>query len=112
MAVISIEDGRQFCRKALGAINFAADNSILTDTLVNANSTVTALINAMNNQAIVAGCAPSAILMMQCGVRFGNLAGAIPETHAVTTVSALRALVSANTPDVSNPTTYHGESPQ
>ncbi len=112
MAVITIEDGRQFCRKALGAINFASDNGVLTDALVAANATVTLLINAMGNQALVAGDSQESIQMMQRGLRMGNLAGAIPETTGVTTVATLRALVSANTPDVSNPTTYHGDSPQ
>lgn len=112
MAVVQGTDNQAACRKALGAINFASNNSILTDALVNANATVTALINAMGNQALVAGDSQDAILMCQRGVRIGNLAGAIPETTGVTTVAGLRALVSANTPDVSNPTTYGAETPQ
>lgn len=112
MAIVTGLDQQALCEKALGAINFAADNGVLTDTLVNANATVTALIAAMGLQALVAGDSQDSILMMQRGVRMGNLAGAIPETTAVTTVAALRALVSANTPGVSNPTTFHGNSPQ
>jgi len=112
MAIVQGTDNQQACRKALSAINFAALNGVLTDTLVNANGTVTGLINAMGNQPLVAGDSQDAILAFQRGVRIGNLAGAIPETTGVTTVSALRALVSANTPDVSNPTTYTAELPQ
>lgn len=112
MAIVQGTDAQAFCRKSLGAINFAAQNGVLTNTLVNANATVTALINAMSNQAVIAGSSPDAILMMQRGVRMGNLAGAIPETTGVTTVAGLRGLVSANTPDVSNPDTYTAESPQ
>lgn len=112
MAVVSSMDGQQACRKALSAINFASLNSILTDTLVNANATVTLLIAAMGNQAVIAGDSQDAIRQCQIGLRIGNLAGAIPETHSQTTVSGLRGLVSANTPDVSNPTTYTAELPQ
>lgn len=112
MATVSGTDNQAACRKALSAINFASLNGILTDALVNANATVTALISAMGLQALVAGNSQDAILMCQRGLRIGNLTGAIPETHAQTTVSGLRTLVSANTPDVTNPTTYCGESPQ
>ena len=112
MALVSGTDAQAFCRKSLSAINFASLNSVLTNTLVNANATVPALINAMGNQAIVAGSAPDAILAMQRGVQMGFLAGAIPATTGVTTVAGLRALVSANTPDVSDPSTYTAEFPQ
>jgi hypothetical protein len=112
MAIVQGTDNQAACRKALGAINFAFYNGVLTDTIINANATVTALINAMGNQRVVAGDAQDAILMFQRGIRIGNLAGAIPETTGVTTVVGLRDLVSANTPDVSNPLTYTSESPQ
>lgn len=112
MAIVSGTDNQAACRKALSAINFAALNSIISDTLVNANGTVTGLINAMGNQAVIAGDSQDAILACQRGIRIGNLAGAIPETTGVTTVAGLRNLVSANTPDVSNPTTFTAELPQ
>ena len=112
MAIVSGTDNQAACRKALSAINFASANSILTDTIVNANSTVTTLITAMGNQAVIAGSSPDAIRQCQVGIRLGNLAGAIPETTGVTTVAGLRNLVSANTPDVSNPTSFTAELPQ
>lgn len=112
MAVVNSMDGQQACRKALSAINFAALNSVLTDALIAANATVTLLIAAMLLQPVIAGDAQDAIRQMTIGLRIGNLAGAIPETHSVTTVAGLRALVSANTPDVSNPTTFTAELPQ
>lgn len=112
MAIVSGTDNQAACRKALSAINYAALNSILTDTIVNANSTVATLITAMGNQAVIAGSSPDAIRQCQTGVQIGFLAGAIPSTTGVTTVSGLRNLVSANTPDVSNPTTYTAELPQ
>lgn len=112
MAIVSGTDNQAACRKALSAINFAALNGVLTDTLVNANGTVTGLINAMGNQAVIAGDSQDAILAFQRGVQIGFLAGAIPSTTGVTTVVGLRGLVSANTPDVSNPTTFTAELPQ
>lgn len=112
MAIVSGTDNQAACRKALSAINFASLNGILTNALVNANSTVTTLINAMGNQALVAGDSQDAIRQCQTGVRIGNLTGAIPETTGVTTVAGLRNLVSANTPDVSDPTNYTAELPQ
>ena len=112
MAIVSGTDNQAACRKALGAINFGAYNGLLTDTIVNANGTVTALINAVGNQPLVAGDSPDSILLVQRGIQIGNLAGAIPSTTGVTTVAGLRNLVSANTPDVSDPTTFTGESPQ
>lgn len=112
MAIVSGTDNQAACRKALSAINYAGLNGVLTDTNINANPTVTGLITAMGQAPMVAGLAPDAIIAMQRGVRIGNLAGAIPETTGVTTLATLRGLVSANTPDVSNPTTFTGELPQ
>lgn len=111
MATVTGSDNQAACRKALSAINFASLNGVLTDTLVNTYSTVTTLIAAMGLQPLVAGDSMDAIGAMQRGLRIGNLTGAIPETHAQTTVAGLRTLVSANTPDVSSPTTYTAEFP-
>jgi hypothetical protein len=111
MATVSGTDNQAACRKALSAINYAGLNGVLTDTNIAANATVTLLITAMGQAPMVAGLAPDAIGAMQRGLRIGNLAGAIPETTGVTTLATLRTLVSANTPDVSNPTTYTAEFP-
>ena len=109
MAAVAQEDYRQSLLMALSAINVGALAG-LTDTIVNANSTVTTLITAVLALPILAGTAPDALNAIARGLRLGQLAGAIPETHGVTTVAGLRALVTANLPDV--PSTYTGFLPQ
>lgn len=109
MAVVTQEDYRQSLLMALSGVNSAALAG-LTDTIVNANSTVTTLITAIEGLPILAGTAPDALKAITRGIRLGQLAGAIPETHGVTTVAGLRGLVTANLPDV--PTTFTGFLPQ
>lgn len=109
MAAVAQEDFRQSLLMALSAINMGV-NAGLTDTIVNANATVTLLITAIEGLSPLAGTAPDALRQIGRGLRLGQLAGAIPETTGVTTVAGLRGLVTANLPDV--PSTYTGFLPQ
>lgn len=109
MAAVAQEDYRQSLLMALSSINFAVLAG-LTDAIVNANATVTLLIAAINALPPLAGTSPDALSQIGRGVRLGQLAGAIPETTGVTTVATLRALVTANLPDV--PPLYTGFLPQ
>lgn len=110
MAAVAQEDYRQSLLQALSAINFGVLAGALTDTIVNANATVTLLITAVRAAAPLAGVGPDALDQIARGLRLGQLAGAIPETTSVTTVAGLRALVTANLPDV--PSLYTGFLPQ
>lgn len=109
MAAVAAEDYRQSLLQALSAIN-VAERAGLTDAIIAANATVTLLITAVKALAILAGTAPDALEAISRGLRLGVNAGAIPETHSTTTVAGLRALVTANLPDV--PTTFSGFLPQ
>lgn len=109
MAVVAQEDYRQSLLQGLSAINVGVLLG-LTDTVVNANGTVTLLIAAVRAFAPIAGAGPDALEAVARGLRLAQLAGAIPETTGVTTVATLRALVTANLPDV--PSTYTGFLPQ
>lgn len=109
MAAVAQEDFRQSLLQALSAINVGVLAG-LTDAIVAANATVTLLIAAIRALPPLAGTAPDALDQIARGIRLGQLAGAIPETTGVTTVAGLRALVTANLPDV--PTNYSGFLPQ
>src|SRR5215471_13645507 len=111
MATVTAEDNRLSLCMALSGINVAVLGG-LTDTIVNANSTVTALQTAIEALAPIAGTSVEALKQASRGIRFGVIAGAIPETHSTTTVAGFRALVTANLPDVGNPTTYTASLPQ
>lgn len=109
MAAVVQEDFRQSLLQGLSAINVGVLVG-LTDTIVNANATVTLLIAAVRALSVTAGFGPEALEAVARGLRLAQLAGAIPETTGVTTVAGLRALVTANLPDV--PSTYTGFLPQ
>lgn len=109
MAAVAAEDYRQSLLQALSAIN-VAERAGMDDDDVNNNATITLLIAAVRALPILAGTAPDALEAIARGLRLGVLAGAIAETHTATTVAGLRALVTANLPDV--PTTFSGFLPQ
>lgn len=109
MAAVAAEDYKQSLLQALSAIN-VGERAGLTDAIVNANATITLLITAILALPTLAGTAPDALQAIARGLRLGVNAGAILETHTATTVATLRALVTANLPDV--PTTFSGFLPQ
>lgn len=106
MAAVASMDYQQALLKGLSGVNFAVANGALSDTIINANATVTLLVAAINAAALVAGDAQDALRMCADSLRLANIAGAVPETTGVTTVAGLRALFTANLPDVVS--TYTG----
>lgn len=100
MAIVSGEDNKQSLLKGLSGVNFAVANGALSDTIINANATVTLLMAAINAAALVAGSAQDALRQCANSLLLANIAGAVPSTTGVTTVAGLRALFTANLPDV------------
>jgi hypothetical protein len=109
MAIIAAEDHKNSLLMALSGVNVAALGG-LTDAIVAANSTVTALQTAIEALPALAGTSPDGMRQASRGIRFGVNAGAIPETHGVTTVAGLRGLLTANLPGVDP--LYTGALPQ
>lgn len=109
MATVTSEDNRQACYMVLSGINVAVLGG-LTDSIINANATVTLLQAAIEALALLAGTSAEALRQASRALRYGVNAGAIAETHTATTVATLRALVTPNTPDV--PITFTGSLPQ
>lgn len=106
MAVVQNSDYKEAALKGLSGVNFAVVNSALSDTIINANATVTLLMAAINATALVAGDSQDALRQCANSLRLAQLTGIVPETTNVTTVAGLRALFTANLPDVAG--TYTG----
>jgi hypothetical protein len=105
MALINDADYKQNLTMALSGINVAVLCG-MGDSTVSGNATITLLQAAIRALTPLAGTSPDALEEAARALRFAVTAGAIPETHGVSTVAALRALITANIPDV--PSTYTG----
>jgi hypothetical protein len=85
-------------RIALETINTVVQIGAITNTVVNANATASALALAVENTAINASSTgihqDQKYEMHRCarGIRVANTLGVIPSTTGVTTVAGLRAL--------------------
>jgi hypothetical protein len=79
--------------QVLGAIN-RIDEVGGADGTVSGNSTITTLAAAIIALPPVVGAGPDANRQIARGLRMGVNAGFIPETHGVTTIAGLAALVS------------------
>ncbi len=93
----------------LSAVNVAAYMGF-NDAAWAANSTVTAVIAAILLLPLGAGWSDDMKQKVAVGIRNGQLSGAMPETHGVTTVAGARALFTAQLPGVD--ATFTGALPQ
>jgi len=89
----------------LSAVN-QANLCGLGDSLWSGNSTVTAVIAAVRAATLGLGFSQDDLERVARGLRIGQLSGAMPETHAVTTVAGARALFTAADPTL--PATFTG----
>lgn len=76
------------------------------DSLWSGNSTVTAVIAAVRALPLGAGFSQDDLERAARGLRIGQLSGAMPETHGVTTTAGARALFT--TADPTLPSTFTG----
>lgn len=104
MAVINDADYKQHLTQVLSGINVAVLCG-MGDSTVSGNATMTLLAAAIRALSPVAGMGPDALEEAARAIKFAVNAGAIPETHGVSTVAALRALITAN---IDVPSTYTG----
>jgi len=79
-----------------GWLNACKSAGVITDALVNANATVTALNTAILAAVVSPSDKPRAITLTKALERAVDLS-LIPETHGVTTVAGLVALTDAST---------------
>lgn len=86
-------------RSGLSGVNGAALLGA-TDTLWSANATVTLVIAAVDALAQVAGGSPDLAKKVGRALRRGQLSGALPETHSVTTKAGAQALFTAIDPSL------------
>lgn len=105
MAVVQSEDYKQSLLKGLSGVNVGILAG-MTDTTINDNATVTLLMAAINALPILPGTSQDSLRQAANSLRLSQLAGAVPETTGVTTKAGLRALFTANLPDVAS--TYTG----
>lgn len=103
------EDFKTGAYQGLSAVNIANMMGFV-DAGWAANSTVTAVIAAVLALPLGAGWSEDMKQKAAVGLRQGQLSGAMPETHGVTTVAGARALFTAQLPGVDP--TFTGFSPQ
>jgi hypothetical protein len=79
-------------KRAAGQLNVAATNSVITDAMVSANTTITTLKAAvLSVGAAIPSNYPIAVKTAEA-LELGKTISIFPETHGVATVSALAAL--------------------
>lgn len=95
MASLVFTDRIPESKRIGGMINTCASAGLITDTLVNANSTVTTLKAACLTAAVRTEQQPM-VKEMNIALDRAVSLGAIPATHGVTTVAGLVALTDAS----------------